>query len=1373
MALGSLMFPQPVVRSAAPRPPERLFQPRAGACLVLVLALMAVVDLATARWTVLGQDDGGFVAEWTSDEAVADTIPIARRRTLRPYLDGAQISGEIGAPGVPLVGTFVAAPAGIRPEVGAMPGPYEVHAGWLAPVPTPVPRDDGLGFESDYRPDVQAYARYEAPSLVRVEAVGTVRGTDVYRIALAPVRFDPTRETIAVARRVTVTVHFPGAPAARRAAGRGLPEFWGGAVVNADQARTWTSAPAPRAARVAASPLVHGTWMRVIVRRTGIHRLHAAEIIAADSRFQDVALDHLAMFTGSGTELPLRPTAPRATSLELVRPIVVDADGNSRLTKGDEVLFYGESLARWTYAPCASLNAIDGTDYVLDRYTTENVYWLAVVDTVARHGSSYDGTVTDPNLRAIDRYMCRIHEEPENFNFDEEPGMFTDGPTSGLDWGWTMIEGARSEQVQATLYDMASDTIWARIGQLTEQTVVGVPSTPHYVQVGIQGQSAAADRVRETGTYRREQTFHAVVPSASQRSVLIELASPNGGRVTLDYWEVHYWRRLIARTDTSEIAFTLPPLCRIGPDEPVQVLLQGINRDKQRLFDVTENGLVEVALPPPEPGGVTRVRLARSGTVEREYLLTMMARFQDPVRLERAAPTADLRGRTAGVDYLIITHPDFLTQARRLADWRARPDGGGFRTAIVTTRDIYDEFASGLFDPAAIRDFIRFATEHWRDGANDPGLRYVVLLGDGHYDFRYLSALSRGAGMWVPPYEEGPTTTDDWFVIFSDAGLPEVQIGRFAVQTPTDGREVVEKILAYESGADRGDWQNRVILASDDEFNPDLGLQDETVFVNHSELLAGKLRPETVVEKVYEFEYQRDEQLQRPGAAAAFRDAWTRGALLVNYIGHGSPVLWAHERLFVLERDLSRIHNNRRLPIVSALTCSAAHFDDPARQSIGEAVVNYALADGGAIATVASTRLVENAYNTNFGGYFLDELFRGASRRPRLGDAFWAAKARLLASPDGDERLNTRRFILIGDPATAVALPELPLRVVLDADSLSALGSVTINGAVLAPDRNDTLRSFNGKALVHLFDSATPALHVTSLGVPVRYQRNGLPIFRGEASVVSGRFSIQAIVPREVVYGGTNARAVAQAWNNQIDGAGARTGVPIRSSLRSGEADTVGPTITFARAGDPDQVEPLADGAKVVRSDPVRIWIGDPSGINVTGEIGHRLLARIAGQQDPIDLSRTFVHWGSATRGFAEIDLPEGPSVRQVTVEAWDNWNNFSADSVVLRVVDTTQDLTLHNVIALPNPMDGMTTFTWITSGLGDGAADATVRVYTIAGRLVETMTKPDLAEGPAVVPWRPEETLANGVYLYRITVRRRSDGRTAQAIERLAVLGP
>jgi len=87
----------------------------------------------------------------------------------------------------------------------------------------------------------------------------------------------------------------------------------------------------------------------------------------------------------------------------------------------------------------------------------------------------------------------------------------------------------------------------------------------------------------------------------------------------------------------------------------------------------------------------------------------------------------------------------------------------------------------------------------------------------------------------------------------------------------------------------------------------------------------------------------------------------------------------------------------------------------------------------------------------------------------------------------------------------------------------------------------------------------------------------------------------------------------------------------------------------------------------------------------------------------------------------------------------------------------------ISDVLCYPNPMDDRTTFTFVLSR----PARVRIRIYTLSGRLVDTV------EGEGRVgfnrfPWRPEEPLAGGVYLFKVEAE--AGGKRSSYVEKLAV---
>lgn len=1351
------------------------------ASLLALVAILCAAPSAWAEWSVIRQDLSGVTAVWTTSRVTADTIRAytAGERSeidvLQIEIDDAAPVGDEGSPALPKAGINVAVPPGMRAQATASANNYTTLNGILGPNPEARLGESELGFSKHYAMNPAAYAVPSDPPLVMSEVITHVRGVDVLHLTVAPVSYDPALNEILVAQTVTVRVNFVGSPPVGGPRTVLLPSFWKGSLLNYDNARTWTlpDEPRKRLAQPERSEIASGSWLRIMVTNDGMYRLTAAQVIAAYNRFRDAPIERLAMMIGTGEELPTSPASIPAHEWTILRPLVSDVNGDGLFNGNDEILFYGTAPSGWKQQRGGEWR----TRYVQNRYTPENVYWLGILDSgEGAKAHTIDGAPAHDGLPVIDRFQKRRREQQETRNFNEQYDTVesVDGAVGGINWEWQRIEVDENITVSITLTDVVDEEVWFSVGELRWDDgcdllrVYFGPSPEMRVSATRDG-------------HRVHQRFRTTVEPASSVVLPVRLQNVNQFRLCdatmkrkasfLSYYEIEYWSALKVPAGANSFHFTILPTRVVGAQDTVIARISGLDRSIHRLFDITRGGLTEVRIPAQGADGVTEVQLPRDGMIEREYLVVKDQAWLSPARFLPAMPRADLRARTAGVDYIVVTHPEFYNDARRLAEMRETHDN--FRTFVASTRDVFDQYSYGLYDPAAIRNFLKDAASNWRDGLNDEGLQYVVLVGDGHYNYRNInrprsSAADPHYDNWMPTYQDGSLVTDDWFTVFSSGYVPTVPIGRLPVRSSAQARIAVDKIIAYEEQPERGAWQNRVIMACDDEYNPDTGSSSERFLADCEDLLTF-VRPETISEKVYQTEYPFNPQRNKPGASEALINAWNDGALVLYYVGHGSSRRWSHERLFTVDTQLSLLRNRTRLPVVVAITCSAGHFDHPETESAAEELI--VAPNGGAVATVAATRLVYNRPNVLLGSAFLQNLYSDNSRVTRVGDAFFAAKASMI----GTYTANTRKFTLMGDPALALAAPELPVIVSLNRDTLEALSPVRISGEVLTPD-SITLTSFDGKALVQLFDSNTRAQHRLGGGpMVVNYERSGLPLYRGIADVSAGRYEIFGILPREVVYGGTDARAIVQVWNEQIDGAGGIRRLPISETAGTGIGETDGPEIVFTEAGESDDisfVDPIMDGAVIPRGEPLRIWLSDPSGINVTGSIGHRLTVTIDNDPEPIDITNDFVHRGSATTGFADVHLRDDLAVQRVAVQAWNNLNNVSRDSIVVRLGER-EGIRMRNVIAHPNPMtDNQTTFTWITEGLANDLADATVRIFTVAGRLVDEVTITDIADGPALVPWEPVRTLANGVYLYQITVRRRTDGKTARAIERLAVLG-
>ena len=83
-----------------------------------------------------------------------------------------------------------------------------------------------------------------------------------------------------------------------------------------------------------------------------------------------------------------------------------------------------------------------------------------------------------------------------------------------------------------------------------------------------------------------------------------------------------------------------------------------------------------------------------------EYIAFNSNAYLNP-DFEGLVENQDLHNISLDVEYIIVSHPDFLNAADRLAQFHK--NRGGLKSVVVTPQQIYNEFSSGVQDVSAIR----------------------------------------------------------------------------------------------------------------------------------------------------------------------------------------------------------------------------------------------------------------------------------------------------------------------------------------------------------------------------------------------------------------------------------------------------------------------------------------------------------------------------------------------------------------------------------------------------------------------------------------------------------------------------------------------
>ncbi|MDO4225599.1 MAG: type IX secretion system sortase PorU, partial [Bergeyella zoohelcum] len=431
------------------------------------------------------------------------------------------------------------------------------------------------------------------------------------------------------------------------------------------------------------------------------------------------------------------------------------------------------------------------------------------------------------------------------------------------------------------------------------------------------------------------------------------------------------------------------------------------------------------------------------------------------------------------IDYLVITRQDMMSEAARLTSYHETKNG--FRTAIVSTEQIYNEFSSGKKDITAIRDFI----SHLKN--NRGGLRYVLILGDTSYDYKDKTT---GNDNIVPSYQSEESgnystsfVTDDYFVMTNPqttssivSNLPTLPIGRLPASNLTEAKLLIDKTLAYYNALPNqsspfGAWRMNLDFVADD--NNEGGTPFHTIMNNAiaENFETGTERKEYHTRKLYMDAYQAETTAggQRfPQINQSIANA-VGNSLYLFYFGHGGINGWAQERILTLD-EIQKFNNYSsifsRFPLVSTITCEFTLWDEPLVQSAGEQVIKQK--NGGAATMITSSREIGVTYGKDMTDIFTKNIFALQNNDfATMGDAFLNAKKEKGTHSDH------LRVNYLGDPAMKLSRPK-PLLTIDNvqtpvAGKIRALDFVKIEGSVLKED-GSVNTDFNGNVSINIFD---------------------------------------------------------------------------------------------------------------------------------------------------------------------------------------------------------------------------------------------------------------------------------------------------------------
>ncbi|MDR7369312.1 hypothetical protein J2X17_000083 [Flavobacterium aquidurense] len=1114
------------------------------------------------------------------------------------------------------------------------------------------------------------------------------------------------------------------------------------------------------------SVLANGDWYRFYVEKSGVYKISKSFLQSLGFDTSKIDPRRIKIYGNGGKMLPLANDIYYPNDLtENSIQIIGESDGV--FNNEDYILFYAEAVDNWNIESQTNINL----------FSTKSYYYI----TVTGGDGKRIQTLNQPSANAT--LELNTFDDYQFHEIDQ-----TNIAHLGRQWFGEAFD-INQEQEFSFIFPNLETSVPVKI----EVKAASAAFTPTSFAITANGQNVGSinfnplvsnsDVKFYTGNLPANTTF------TGAESVKIKLTYNNNGvpgsKGYLDYINIIAKRKLIGTGKQFKFQYNLA-----GSTAGIANYTLSGAAGISQIWDITD--LYNVSKI-ENPNQSTFSFKASLGEI-RKYIAIDPADYLTPLKENQSKiNNQNLKGTLfknsqnsfQDIDYVIVAPKFLVSQAEKLANFHR--SYSNLNTKVIALEDIYQEFSSGKQDISAIRNCIKYIYEN--ASSPEKRIKYVNLFGDASFD--YKDRISNNTNI-VPIYHslnsntvgESSFASDDFYGlmdpdegnVISFFGGIDIAVGRMLVSDNAQAGEMVNKVLEYHDTKSYGNWRNNFVLVSDDsDQSSDASLQSRQ---NNLADLISTQKPFFNIDKIILDSYTQEASAggsRYPKARSDFFDAFEKGALVFNYLGHGGEDGLASERIWE-KSDGQNLNNQFKYPLFITITCEFSRFDDPTRPTAGE--YTFWNPKGGAISMLTTIRSIGQFNAENFNDNLSKNLLSyGSNQYTTIAEA-------LRISKNENPSSSSNVIFYIGDPALRLAIPKPQINLTKVNDipisqpipDLKSLSKIKITGEV-TDENNTLLNNYNGELATAIFDKliTTSTLNNDGYSPAMSFKTLGETIFRGNATVTNGQFEFSFIVPRDiripVDYGKISFYSKKnQSLENQ---SGFSNVIKIGGINENAPQDNISPKVKLYMND-----ETFVSGGITNSSPFLLALLEDENGINTASGIGHDIVAILDGDvSNPYILNDYYqTKLDDYTNGNLRFPLRNlSAGIHTISFTAWDVYNN-PVTSEIQFVVVGDESLTLTHVLNYPNPFSTYTQF-WFSHNRPYEPLDVQVQVMTITGKVVWTKNQIITTEGflSREITWDGKDDfgdrIGKGVYIYKLTVKSNLTNKKAEKFEKLVIL--
>ncbi|MCB0047484.1 MAG: hypothetical protein KDD92_18820 [Caldilineaceae bacterium] len=691
-----------------------------------------------------------------------------------------------------------------------------------------------------------------------------------------------------------------------------------------------------QAAEADAIDAVPGATINLLVKEDGVYRVTYADLAATGIDLEGVPSAYLAV-TNKGIPVRLRMVATQNWGV------------------GSYFEFVGESLETL--------------------YTDENVYVLQVDRSKAFR--------TYNNLREPDLSKTAPNYYRETIRFEENTRWLAPSITDDP-WVWVYENSTAALPISHTFPVAGIDKISTAGPAPTITTEVwGDTSYQHHVVMSLNG--AQVQDIQFTGNIAQTATAqfsHGVLQDGTN-NLTWALPGDTGASsdtVALEAATVEYSRKFFAQN--GELLFE---------SNAGLLKVDGLPSGQVTVFSSYRNRLWVINQVSTASSANGYIATFPGWDDTAEYFVVANNTVATPDIVAGQLSTTDITSGT--YDYVIISHPDFITGLQPLVSARI---ADGFTVKVVNVLDVYAQFNNSIFGAEAIKNYIQYAMDDGHMGAD-----YFLLVGDDSSDYHHYldpNAISFVPTLYATGYVgQNYMPVDPIYTDIDGDMVMDAPIGRFPVKTTQELAVIVQKTLNYSN------HERTALFSADYDDGPD--------YAEKSDTFASKFpqapNPTWTITTAY---------LDGSTIAAertVIMNTVNSGVGLVNYLGHSAIKFWAKEKVLTRNNVLS-LTNLSDPTFVVQYGCWSSMYATINFNSISHDWVTST--SGGAAAAVGAVGLTSVNSDVAIGNAFSSRV---ALPGTTIGEAFYEAKQAVGSSTSVADVV--RGWVLFGDPTLKLA----------------------------------------------------------------------------------------------------------------------------------------------------------------------------------------------------------------------------------------------------------------------------------------------------------------------------------------------------------------